>query len=168
MPEITLIESDDEGAEVTTTVEVPVHPSSASSSLLLRELDSSRCHPGAVLPCSKEAANDAKAEGNRHFAAQEYSKAFERYSDALDLAPVDDDFGHSRAVFLSNRAACSLHLENHDEVISDCSAALELSPRYVKALMRRGQAYEAVEDLEAALAGKCLPNAQHAVCSRPE
>lgn len=155
MPEITLIESDGESDDDGSTVENSAGPERqhpASASILPRDLDSSLCHPGAVVPCSKAAANEAKADGNRLFAAKKYAEAIERYSDALDLAPADDDFSHSRAVFLSNRAACSLHLEHNDDVISDCSAALELSPRYVKALMRRGQAYESLDDLEAALA----------------
>lgn len=37
-------------------------------------------------------------------------------------------------------------------VVEDCSLALELQPKYVKALMRRSQAYERQDKLEEALA----------------
>lgn len=41
------------------------------------------------------------------------------------------------AVYFANRAACFLKLASPDEAIADCTAALELKPGYVKALMRR-------------------------------
>ena len=41
------------------------------------------------------------------------------------------------AVYFANRAACFLKLASPDAAIADCTAALELKPGYVKALMRR-------------------------------
>ena len=41
------------------------------------------------------------------------------------------------AVYYANRAACFLKLASPDGAIADCTAALELKPGYVKALMRR-------------------------------
>jgi import receptor subunit TOM70 len=43
--------------------------------------------------------------------------------------------------------------EMHQNVIEDCARAIELDPGYVKAVMRRAQAYEATDKLEDALDG---------------
>ncbi|RMZ55579.1 hypothetical protein APUTEX25_000162 [Auxenochlorella protothecoides] len=72
----------------------------------------------------------------------------ELYTAALEVAPAE---ATQRAVYHCNRAACSLRLARHAEVVTDCSHALELDPTYGKALMRRAAAYEALDDLEHAL-----------------
>lgn len=43
-------------------------------------------------------------------------------------------------------------LHRAPEAIEDCSAAIKLDPQYVKAMVRRAQAYEKVEKLPEALA----------------
>ncbi|KAJ2391495.1 TOM (translocase of outer membrane) complex component [Coemansia sp. RSA 2559] len=83
---------------------------------------------------SKKIAQDLKSRGNKFFQAKRYAKAIELYSQALRF---DQD-----PVFYSNRAACYAASDEHEKVISDCTDALNLEPRYVKALMRRAQAYE--------------------------
>lgn len=47
-----------------------------------------------------------------------------------------------------------LHDDQFEPVIDDCTAALELNPRYVKALLRRAQANEKLEKYDVALEGK--------------
>lgn len=39
-------------------------------------------------------------------------------------------------------------------MVDDCTAALELNPRYVKALLRRAQANESLEKYDVALEGE--------------
>ena len=68
--------------------------------------------------------------------------------------PLEDDFAYNRAVYFSNRAACRNKQGCHEDVVKDCDAALELSPTYVKALVRRAIAHEALENLDAALADR--------------
>ena len=46
---------------------------------------------------------------------------------------------------LSNRSACYKQLSNFDGTIDDCSQVLEVDPENVKAMVRRAQAFEAVE-----------------------
>jgi len=46
---------------------------------------------------------------------------------------------------LSNRAACYKQLSDFDGTIEDCSSVLEADANNVKALVRRAQAFEAVE-----------------------
>ncbi|KAF1332463.1 hypothetical protein FI667_g3595, partial [Globisporangium splendens] len=50
-----------------------------------------------------------------------------------------------------NRAACLIRLNRPEEAIDDCNQSIELSPTYVKALIRRAEAYEKVDKLEEAL-----------------
>lgn len=71
------------------------------------------------------------------------------YSEAVDAAP---ERARERAVYFANRAACHLKRGAHAEAAADCSAALEMQPHYLKALLRRSTAYEALDDLERALA----------------
>ena len=52
---------------------------------------------------------------------------------------------------LSNRAACYKQISNFDGTIEDTTAVLELEPDNVKALVRRAQAFEAVERYKLAL-----------------
>ena len=52
---------------------------------------------------------------------------------------------------LIRRAACFKQISNFDGTIDDCSAVLEADPNNVKALVRRAQAFEAVERYKFAL-----------------
>src|SRR6056300_865571 len=54
-------------------------------------------------------AERMKGLGNKHMAAQEYTRAYNAYSAALQLSPV----GPSSHVFLSNRAASLLSLKRY-------------------------------------------------------
>lgn len=42
-------------------------------------------------------------------------------------------------------------MEHHESAVSDCSKALELNPKYLKARLRRAQCYEKLDKLEEAL-----------------
>ena len=92
-------------------------------------------------------ARAEKERGNGLFAASEYEEALLAYSEAVDLAEsLHPPRAAERAIFLANRAACHAKLGEHAQVVSDCTAALELRPEYVKALVRRGTAREALEE----------------------
>lgn len=73
----------------------------------------------------------------------------DKYTEALEEAPISAPL--QRAIYFSNRAACHMRLEEYSEAAIDCSAALDLHPTYVKALVRRASAFEAINDYEAAL-----------------
>lgn len=47
-------------------------------------------------------------------------------------------------------------LQQYDNVVMDCTAALELDPCYVKALLRRAQANEHLEKYDLALEGALI------------
>ena len=44
--------------------------------------------------------------------------------------------------------------KNYQQVVRDCSMALELNPRYVKALSRRAKAFESLEQFRESLEGQ--------------
>lgn len=95
-------------------------------------------------------AQVAKEAGNAHFKAGEIESAIDCYTESIDVSP--EDALQERSVFFANRSACYSRLGQHRDVVSDCDAALDLQPGYVKALLRRAQAYEALDDPTSALA----------------
>lgn len=92
-------------------------------------------------------ANEVKEEGNKCFQSKDYAGALEQYNNALGLTPKNHP---ERAVFHSNRAACLMQMKpvDYETVISECSQALQVQPRFVRALLRRARAYEAVGKYE--------------------
>ncbi|KAJ2805120.1 TOM (translocase of outer membrane) complex component [Coemansia guatemalensis] len=86
---------------------------------------------------AKKLAQSLKSRGNKFFQAKRYDRAIELYSHALRF--------EKDAVFFSNRAACYAANNDYEKVVEDCTSALELEPRYVKALVRRAQAHESTE-----------------------
>ncbi|KNA04024.1 hypothetical protein SOVF_203500 [Spinacia oleracea] len=88
-------------------------------------------------------AHELKEEGNKRFQAKDYVGALEQYENAIKLIPKTHP---DRAVFHSNRAACLMQMRpiDYDSVISECTMALQVQPRFVRALLRRARAYEAV------------------------
>ncbi|KAL1832275.1 hypothetical protein ACET3Z_001926 [Daucus carota] len=88
-------------------------------------------------------ANELKEEGNSRFQAKDFVGALEHYNDALKLIPKVHP---ERAVFHSNRAACLMQMKpiDYDAVIAECSMALLVQPHFVRALLRRARAYEAI------------------------
>ncbi|GER56304.1 tetratricopeptide repeat-containing protein [Striga asiatica] len=95
-------------------------------------------------------AHELKQEGNKRFQAQDYLGAFQQYENAIKLVPKTHP---DRAVFHSNRAACLMLMKpiDYDTVISECNLALQVQPLFVRALLRRARAYEAIGKYELAM-----------------
>lgn len=117
-------------------------------------------------------AERMKALGNKHMAAQvgfcihqdyinlrrfvssfslhlqEYTRAYNAYSAALQLSPV----GPSSHVFLSNRSAALLSLKRYSAAATDAKRAIALAPTFGKAHARLGQAIYFLKDYEGAVA----------------
>ncbi|KAE8680292.1 BTB/POZ domain-containing protein [Hibiscus syriacus] len=95
-------------------------------------------------------ANELKEEGNKKFQNKDYVAALQHYDDALKLIPKTNP---DRAVFHSNRAACLMQMKpiDYDTVIAECTMALQVQPRFVRALLRRARAFEAIGKYEVAM-----------------
>ncbi|KAI9229400.1 MAG: hypothetical protein DHS80DRAFT_22366 [Piptocephalis tieghemiana] len=89
----------------------------------------------------EEHAQALKVRGNSFFQAKNFAPAIEAYSAASRFNP-------NSAIFHANRAACYAAQARHMECIEACNAALQRDPDYVKALNRRGLAYEKIGELE--------------------
>ncbi|PQQ21146.1 uncharacterized protein Pyn_04469 [Prunus yedoensis var. nudiflora] len=95
-------------------------------------------------------AQELKEEGNKRFQSKDYVGALEQYDNALKLTPkIHPD----RAVFHSNRAACLMQMKpiDYEIVVAECTMALQVQPRYVRALLRRARAFEAIGNYEMAM-----------------
>ncbi|KAJ4703997.1 Octicosapeptide/Phox/Bem1p domain-containing protein / tetratricopeptide repeat-containing protein [Melia azedarach] len=95
-------------------------------------------------------AHELKEEGNKRFQNKDYVGALEQYDNALRLTPKNHP---DRAVFHSNRAACLMQMKpiDYETVIAECSMALQVQPRFVRALLRRARAFEAIGKYEVAM-----------------
>lgn len=131
-----------------TTTDASSPPNSTDTSADAPDTSDSDLHDQRDPAISAADAHSLKLEGNTHYQASDYSLAVEAYTRAASSAHASDD---DRAVYLANRAAAHLKLSNHSEVVADASHALRLKPRYLKALARRKEAYEHLEDWRAAL-----------------
>lgn len=94
-----------------------------------------------------EIATSFKENGNESFKRKSYKDAIEFYTKAIqtkcDRPEIDE------ACYV-NRAACNLELQNYGKVLGDCSKALNLNPKNMKALYRSAKACIAVDRLDEA------------------
>lgn len=96
-----------------------------------------------------ERAMKLKGAGNRAFHAGEYDKAIALYNEAIEACPPDRPV--DLATFYQNRSACYEKREMWEQVKEDCTFALKLNEKYVKAFLRRSRAAEKSGDLVLAL-----------------
>eukprot|EP00250_Pteridium_aquilinum_P007685 c17355_g1_i1 orf=366-2324(+) len=95
-------------------------------------------------------AHELKEDGNRRFQSKDYQGALVQYEQALRLTPRNHP---DRAVFHSNRAACLMQMKpvQYEAVVHECTLALDIHPKFSRALFRRARALEALGKLELAL-----------------
>ncbi|XP_077198182.1 mitochondrial import receptor subunit TOM70 isoform X2 [Paroedura picta] len=89
-------------------------------------------------------AQAAKNKGNKYFKAGKYEQAIQCYTEAISLCPSEKNADLS--TFYQNRAAAYEQLQKWKEVAQDCTKAVELNPKYVKALFRRAKAHEKLDN----------------------
>ncbi|KAL3356266.1 hypothetical protein AABB24_017117 [Solanum stoloniferum] len=95
-------------------------------------------------------ANSEKELGNERFKQKKFNEAIDCYSRSIALSPT--------AVSYANRAMAYLKIKRFQEAENDCTEALNLDDRYIKAYSRRstsrkelGKLKESIEDAEFAL-----------------
>ncbi|XP_071854047.1 protein unc-45 homolog B-like isoform X2 [Apostichopus japonicus] len=80
-----------------------------------------------------------KEEGNKAYKAGNFAEAITAYTKAIEITPKKTN---EKAVFLKNRSACHLKLENYEKAANDASSAIDITPGDTKALFRLCQALE--------------------------
>ncbi|KAJ1288530.1 hypothetical protein BS78_02G096000 [Paspalum vaginatum] len=94
-------------------------------------------------------SSELKVEGTRLFQKRDYEGAAFKFDKAIKLLPQ----GHNDIAFLHcNIAACYMHMnpEEYHRAIDECNSALEASPMYTKALLKRARCFEALDRLDLA------------------
>lgn len=71
------------------------------------------------------------SEGNLLFVDEDYEGAVEKFTEAIQSEPHNDE------TFVL-RAAAHLKLENFTDALSDCSEAIRLNSKNAKAYLRKG------------------------------
>lgn len=84
-----------------------------------------------------EKAEEFKTQGNKMFEQNNFAKALELYTIAIEHDP-------NNAIYWANRAFCHLKVENYGSAINDSTAAINLNKSYAKSYYRRGAAYLAM------------------------
>ncbi|KAM5561023.1 hypothetical protein ABKV19_021904 [Rosa sericea] len=102
---------------------------------------------------SEDSLPDAASEkdlGNEYFKQKKFKEAIDCYSRSIALSPT--------AVAFANRAMSYIKIKRFQEAENDCTEALNLDDRYIKAYSRRatarkelGKLKESIEDAEFAL-----------------
>lgn len=90
-----------------------------------------------------------KTRGNEEYKAGKYVDSVKTYTEALRLCPLK--FDNDRSVFYANRAASKMKINRTESAIDDCTKAIELNDKYVRAYLRRAKLYEDTEKLDESL-----------------
>mmetsp|Transcript_30378 Transcript_30378/g.35846 ORF Transcript_30378/g.35846 Transcript_30378/m.35846 type:complete len:324 (+) Transcript_30378:42-1013(+) len=92
-----------------------------------------------------------KEQGDQKYKDGMFEEAISLYTKCVDQANKSGNKGQTLIKALSNRAACYKQLSNFDATIEDTTTVIDMEPDNVKALVRRAQAFEAVERYKLAL-----------------
>ncbi|XP_060216179.1 protein PHOX1-like [Lycium barbarum] len=95
-------------------------------------------------------AKELKEEGNRLFQQRDHEGAMLKYEKALRLLPRN----HIDVAYLhSNIATCYMQMgiSEFPRAINECNLALEVAPKYTKALLKRAKCYDSLNRLDLAL-----------------
>jgi len=88
-------------------------------------------------------ADALKAEGNKAFAAKDFTTAVDKFSQAIELDPTNH-------VLYSNRSGAYASLRQWDKALEDANKTTEIKPDWAKGWGRKGAAEHGVGDLVAA------------------
>jgi DnaJ homolog subfamily C member 7 len=89
-----------------------------------------------------------KEEGNQAFKSGKWQEAYDIYSQALAIDPNNKSIN---ATLYYNRATTASKLNDLKKSIEDCTSAIELDDKYLKAYFRRAKCYTDSEDYEKAV-----------------
>ncbi|PIN23132.1 Myosin assembly protein/sexual cycle protein [Handroanthus impetiginosus] len=95
-------------------------------------------------------SQELKEEGNKLFQKRDHEGAMLKYEKALKLLPPN----HIDVAYLRNHmAACYMQMGigEYPRAVNECNLALQVAPKYSKALLRRAKCYQALNRLDLAL-----------------
>ncbi|KAL3330113.1 hypothetical protein AABB24_034129 [Solanum stoloniferum] len=95
-------------------------------------------------------SQELKEEGNKLFQKHDHEGSMLKYEKALNLLPPN----HIDVAYLhTNMAACYMQigLGDYPRAITECNLALQVVPKYTKALLKRAKCYQSLNRLELAL-----------------
>merc|ERR1712168_362317 len=82
-------------------------------------------------------------KGNEAFRCGDYKEALIYYNRSIDLLPTSTCY--------NNKAITLIKLEHFKEALDACEIVLKLEPNNLKAHLRRGIAYQSLENLDEAV-----------------
>lgn len=88
---------------------------------------------------------ERKERGNEMFKTGKFKEAQAVYTEALALDPMNKDI-NSKLYY--NRALVNSKLGNTRDAINDCTCALEMNEKYLKALLQRAKLHYSMENFE--------------------
>lgn len=124
--------------------EISLDDNDTSASISKVNKETSQSEPSSNLSPLAQ-AQEYKNQGNKLFTSSKYDEAIEQYDKAIEICPKEKTSDLS--TFYQNRAAAYELLKKWSSVKDDCTKALELNPKYIKALHRRARALEHLNDL---------------------
>ncbi|KAA8916894.1 hypothetical protein TRICI_001013 [Trichomonascus ciferrii] len=89
-------------------------------------------------------ADRLKAEGNAAFAAKDFEKAVDLFTQAIGASETPNH------VLYSNRSGAHASLKNFSEALKDAEECTKINPTWAKGFSRKGAAYHGLGDLVAA------------------
>jgi DnaJ family protein C protein 7 len=89
-----------------------------------------------------------KTKGNDAFKEGRYEEAYELYTEALAIDPVNDSVNSK---LYSNRATTLFKLAKYNEALADCNTALDLDPSYIKVYKRKAEVLTKLEQYQEAV-----------------
>jgi tetratricopeptide (TPR) repeat protein len=120
--------------------------SSKTSNIVLR--DKQKANSVSVDPQIVDQCEVFKAKGNDSFKRGQFHEAVEFYTDAINILPAR----HELLITLyNNRASGYLKTGEYKPCRDDCNYVLEMDWNNAKALLKRANAYEALEEWNDAL-----------------
>lgn len=97
---------------------------------------------------TEQQAIEKKDKGNEHFKNQEYEKAIELYTEAINLNPLEP-------TFYTNRSIAYFRTEAYGYALEDANKSIKLNPNFFKGYYRRavtnmalGKFNEALKDFQ--------------------
>jgi tetratricopeptide (TPR) repeat protein len=101
--------------------------------------------------CGRERGDELFRAGDFDLAAAQYATCLSIDSDGLLGQEETNAGGRLHAVLHCNRAACLMALRRYNQALEECSAALRIHSRYMKAMLRRARCYMRLQRYQEAI-----------------